>query len=176
MLITFGRDVTIPTGLRITFTGHGAQVSIGSNTSISGHFVLAEDSKIIIGSNVGTTAGVDLHADKKRKVVIGNSCIVGRLAVFTTDYHAVFDRTTKEKINPSQDVIIGNNVWIALGVFIMKGVTIEDFAVVGSRSVVTKSLPGYSLCAGIPAKVIRENIVWSPENCELFPEYLAPYC
>ena len=55
---------------------------------------------------------------------------------------------------------IGNHVWIGENSMVLKGVTIGDGVVIAASSVVTRDIPPHSLVAGIPAKVIRENIEW----------------
>lgn len=50
-------------------------------------------------------------------------------------------------------VAVGNDVWIGNGVRIMQGVTIGDGAVIGTGAVVTKDVPPYAICTGVPAKV-----------------------
>ena len=55
---------------------------------------------------------------------------------------------------------IGNNVWIGSNVIILKGVTIGDGAVVAAGAVVTKNIPPKCLAGGVPAKILKENIVW----------------
>ena len=55
------------------------------------------------------------------------------------------------------DVIIGNDVWIGAESIIMSGVTIGDGAVVGARSVITKSIDPYAIWAGNPACFIRKR-------------------
>ncbi|SDY85830.1 CatB-related O-acetyltransferase [Nitrosomonas sp. Nm33] len=57
--------------------------------------------------------------------------------------------------------IIGNDVWIGHGAFILPGVTIGNGAVVAAMSVVTKDVPEYAVVAGSPAKVVRYRF---PEN------------
>jgi acetyltransferase-like isoleucine patch superfamily enzyme len=52
-------------------------------------------------------------------------------------------------------VTIGSDVWIGAGCKILGGVTIGDGCVVGAGSVVTKSLPPYSISVGNPAKVVK---------------------
>ena len=55
------------------------------------------------------------------------------------------------------DIVIGNDVWIGYEAVVMQGVRIGDGAVIGSRAVVTKDVPPYSIVGGIPAKVIRKR-------------------
>lgn len=57
-------------------------------------------------------------------------------------------------------IIIGDYVWIAKNVIVLKGVTIGNGAVVAAGSVVTKNVPEKCLVAGNPAKIIKENIEW----------------
>ena len=53
------------------------------------------------------------------------------------------------------NITIGNDVWIGYEAVIMSGVTIGDGAVIGSRAVVTKDVPPYTVVGGIPAKFIK---------------------
>jgi acetyltransferase-like isoleucine patch superfamily enzyme len=55
------------------------------------------------------------------------------------------------------DIIVGNDVWIGYDATIMSGVTIGDGCVIGARSLVTKSLPSYTICGGTPCHVIRNR-------------------
>lgn len=53
--------------------------------------------------------------------------------------------------------VIGNDVWIAAGASILRGVTIGDGAVIGAGAVVTKDVEPYSIIAGVPAKKIGQR-------------------
>lgn len=55
------------------------------------------------------------------------------------------------------DIVIGNDVWIGYEAVIMAGVTIGDGAIIGSRAVVTKDVPPYTIVGGVPAKPIRKR-------------------
>jgi acetyltransferase-like isoleucine patch superfamily enzyme len=50
---------------------------------------------------------------------------------------------------------ISNNVWCGANVVITTGVTVGERCVIGANSVVTQSLPPYSIAAGAPARVLR---------------------
>jgi acetyltransferase-like isoleucine patch superfamily enzyme len=51
---------------------------------------------------------------------------------------------------------VGDNVWCGANVVITSGVTVGERCVIGANSVVTQDLPACSICAGAPAKVLRE--------------------
>lgn len=53
---------------------------------------------------------------------------------------------------------IGNEVFIASGARILGDVTIGDGALIGANAVVIHSVPPRSIAAGVPARIIRENI------------------
>ncbi|NDO46538.1 CatB-related O-acetyltransferase [Clostridium sp. MD294] len=55
------------------------------------------------------------------------------------------------------DIVIGNDVWIGYEAVILAGVTIGDGAIIGTRAVVTKDVPPYTIVAGVPAKIIRKR-------------------
>lgn len=55
------------------------------------------------------------------------------------------------------DIIIGNDVWIGYEAVILSGVTIGDGAIIGTRAVVTKDVPPYTIVGGVPAKPIRKR-------------------
>jgi len=70
-----------------------------------------------------------------------------------------------DKIRPSgcaiaydrfeEETLIGNDVWIASGAVITRGVTVGDGAVIGANAVVTTDIPPYAIVGGVPAKVIK---------------------
>lgn len=55
------------------------------------------------------------------------------------------------------DIIIGNDVWIGYEAVILAGVTVGDGAIIGTRAVVTKDVPPYTIVGGVPAKPIRKR-------------------
>lgn len=55
------------------------------------------------------------------------------------------------------DIVIGNDVWIGYEAVIMAGVTIGDGAIIGTRAVVTKDVPPYTIVGGVPAREIRRR-------------------
>jgi virginiamycin A acetyltransferase len=71
------------------------------------------------------------------------------IAALCCGYAPYFDAKSKGHIE------IGNDVWIGLNVIILSGVKIGDGVVIAAGSVVTKSIPAYSIYGGVPAKFIK---------------------
>jgi serine acetyltransferase len=53
---------------------------------------------------------------------------------------------------------IGNGVYIGAGSQVLGGIKVADGAVIGAGSVVVKDVPGNSVVAGNPAKVVRSRV------------------
>ena len=58
-------------------------------------------------------------------------------------------------IEPKNDCIIGNDVWIGSHVIIMRGEVIGDGAILAAGSVITKNVLPYSITAGVPGKHLK---------------------
>ncbi|MFZ8967362.1 MAG: acyltransferase, partial [Ilumatobacteraceae bacterium] len=60
---------------------------------------------------------------------------------------------------------IGDGSWLGTGTVVLPGASIGRHVAVGANSVVTGSLPDYSVAVGAPARVIRQYSAdsgWSP--------------
>ena len=55
------------------------------------------------------------------------------------------------------DIVIGNDVWIGYEAVVLAGVTIGDGAIIGTRAVVKKNVPPYTIVGGVPAKPIKKR-------------------
>lgn len=88
------------------------------------------------------------------KIVTGNDVSIGPRASILSLGHDPRSRTFADR---GGDVAIGDWVWIGYEALILPGITIGEGAVVGARSVVTRSIDPYCIVAGNPARVIGER-------------------
>lgn len=65
------------------------------------------------------------------------------------------------------DIAIGSDVWIGYEAVILAGVTIGDGSVIGTRAVVTRNVPPYTIVGGTPA---RRSAALSAERFDALPE------
>ncbi|MEG0692843.1 MAG: CatB-related O-acetyltransferase [Oscillospiraceae bacterium] len=110
------------------------------------------------------------------RLMIGNFCSIacGAKFLFTSANHTMkslstypfplfFEQWGLDKANVTEawdnkgDIMIGNDVWIGYEAVILSGVTIGDGAIIGTRAVVTKDVPPYTIVGGVPAKPIRRR-------------------
>jgi len=55
----------------------------------------------------------------------------------------------------TKPIRIGDQAWICAEAFVHPGITIGEGAVAGARSVVTKDLPAWTICAGVPCRPLK---------------------
>jgi serine acetyltransferase len=90
------------------------------------------------------------------KVEIGNYVLISwDVNIIEYDYHAPGGGQPEPR-----PIIIEDEVWIGARSIITKGITIGKGSIIGAGSVVTKSVPPYSLAAGNPARVIKKIHSW----------------
>jgi acetyltransferase-like isoleucine patch superfamily enzyme len=54
------------------------------------------------------------------------------------------------------EIVIGDGCWIGANVVITAGLTIGKYCVIAAGSVVTKSVPDFSIVAGNPARLLKQ--------------------
>ncbi|MGH8810354.1 MAG: acyltransferase [Advenella sp.] len=135
----------------------------GKSSYIRGRYFVGSGSSICIGESTAINRHLLMTAMEGASITIGKECLISDVSISTTDWHSIIDVETGERINPAKDIIIENSVWIGEGVTINKGVTIGHNSIIGAKSVVTKPVKPNSIAAGVPAKIIKEGIVWKRE-------------
>lgn len=139
------------------------EIIIGNKVRLSGRSSIAFNSKygvplLEIGDN--TFIGHQSHFAIAKRVTIGKNCfIASSVRIIDNDGHPSnpiqrrqHEPVPEEGIKP---VIIGDDVWLGSEALILKGVTIGNNAIIGTRAVVTKDVPENAIVAGNPAKVIK---------------------
>lgn len=95
---------------------------------------------IKIGSHVMFAPGVNLH---------GGDHVMNQIGMY-------MDQVQKE-FGQDPDLVVEDDVWIGANAIILGGVTIGRGAVIGAGTIVTKSIPPYSIYVGNPGRVIKKR-------------------
>lgn len=105
-----------------------------------------------LADECGIAKGAILYT--QGKIIVGKRAVISQGAHLVTGTHdygrAGFPLVTSP-------IYIGDHAWIAAEAFIHPGVTIGEGCVVGARSVVTKNMPEWFVCAGHPCKPLKER-------------------
>ncbi|MEF9940576.1 MAG: acyltransferase [Clostridium sp.] len=151
----------------IYIVGNNNTIEIGENTHITNGELWIEDdnNKIIIGSNTSLCGKIHLACIEGCTIAIGDNCLFSSDIVFRTgDSHSILD-LDGNRINPAQDIIVKNHVWIGNKVIVTKGASIAENSIVGTGAIVTKKFDETNVViTGVPAKITKENINWSVER------------
>lgn len=98
------------------------------------------------------------------RLEIGSDCMISsHVQIRTGDSHSIFDMEGN-RINKARNIIISNKVWLGEGCKILKGVFLGEQTVVSTGAIVTKTFMGNQLIGGIPAKILKKGIRWTPER------------
>lgn len=100
--------------------------------------------------------------EPKSKCTIGKDCMFANdIDIRTGDSHSIIDIISQKRINHAENVSIADHVWVGAHTSILKGSSLAPNSIVATRSVVTKRFKeGGVIIAGIPAKVVKQNITW----------------
>jgi len=111
-----------------------------------------KEAVIHIGEATNIMNGTEIFA--VNRVRLGKRCLVGaRTVILDSDFHGLHPRQ-RGSAGVSKPVEIRDNVWIGMGVMILKGVTIGKDAVIGASCVVTKDVPAGAIVIGNPMRIV----------------------
>ncbi len=134
--LRIGEGTLLEPGCWLTLSPE-ARITIGEGCFLNRETMLAASELIEIGDHV----------------MFANHCFVGDSE---HRYDDLDKPVTWQGFEPKGPTRIGSNCWFGVGCVVTGGVEIGDRCVIGSNSVVTRDIPGGTIAAGAPAKVIRE--------------------
>lgn len=186
------KPLILGNGNVVSFVPKGVQIEIyGDNNKVEiDPSVKKWDGRIVIG-NPGTNTPthnclvrigknsdsngvwIDLLEDNSA-VIIGNNCMLSwNIHIFASDSHTIYDAKTKKLLNWGKEIIIGDNVWVAMDCTVLKNSFIAKNCVVGASAVVAgKFTEENCVIAGNPAKVVKRGVAWDRRRPK---EYIAQY-
>lgn len=153
---------------KIFIQGNNNSIIIGRNNNLNYLELWIEDNdgSIILHNTITVAGRTQLAVIEGSRIEIGNNCLFSSdVFVKTGDSHSIFDSFTKQRINVSKDVFIGDRVWLGHRATVLKGVKLDSDIVVGTGAIVSKSINKSNVViAGIPAKIVKENVYWQNER------------
>lgn len=133
----------------------GARIELLPGGPIPPSLEIGDDVSVEQSVHIGCMHRIQI----RDRVTIAARCTI---LDFSHPYEDVEDESSlvTRVTNDPAPVEIGEGSFLGTGVVILPGVKLGKRCVVGANSVVTRSMPDYTVCAGAPAKPIRR---YSPQ-------------
>jgi acetyltransferase-like isoleucine patch superfamily enzyme len=144
-LVIIGKNSILHSTM-VRIRGNNNMINVGSNCTIGpkcSFWIEGNNIEITIRDNCSFTSSVHFNAQENgSKILVGDDCMFSNnIIVRTSDSHPIYDIITGKRINHAKSVFIGSHVWIAPNSKVMKGAIINDGAIIGSDTIVTKEIP-----------------------------------
>jgi acetyltransferase-like isoleucine patch superfamily enzyme len=112
-------------------------LSIGDGTGISQYCFIGARGYVRIGKNVQCGPRITIYAENHN---------------FDDASHPIHEQGVRR-----EGITIEDDCWLGTGCIILDGVKVGKGSVIAAGCVVTKSVPPYSIVAGVPGRVIRKR-------------------
>jgi acetyltransferase-like isoleucine patch superfamily enzyme len=155
--IKIGSKTHVYPGVRIE-TRYGGKIEIGKESEIlDGVLVLTYGGDIKIGNFCSINPYTIIYGHGG--TTIGNNVLIAGHCMIIPGNHNFLDCDIPigRQGHTAKGIVIGDDVWISHGCSILDGVTIGKGSIIGAGSVVTSSLPPYSIAVGVPAKIKKNR-------------------
>ncbi len=137
------------------FAEPGRPIFIGDNSYIAADCVI--HGPVTIGKNVSINHHVTMDGGSRGIIIGDNSRIAAHCQLYAFNHGMQADKLISEQATKSRGIHIGRDVWLGAHVGIVDGVIIEDYAVAGMGSQVTRNVDAFKIVAGNPARVIGDR-------------------
>jgi len=165
-------------GRRFGAFGEGSIICFPATSLMNERFIEIGENTMI-GPHVALSAGMAPGQEclSQPVVRIGDRCLIGRGSgivghfsidigddvwtghhVYITDQNHGYDNVDipiSQQSMPEKPVRIGSGSWLGHGTVVLPGADIGEHVVIGANSVVTGSIPSFSVAVGVPARVVK---------------------
>jgi acetyltransferase-like isoleucine patch superfamily enzyme len=143
-------------------------IILRKNAFVSGAELWVEDNGCHLEIGEKTFVGHHSHlacTENGSRLSVGSNCMISSyVQIRTGDSHSIMDGEGN-RLNPAQSVVVGNRVWIGEGARLLKGASLNEDTIVATGSIVTKEFTQKRiLIGGVPADVIKEDVIWDSER------------
>jgi len=139
--------------------GEKAELVVGERVTIyPGVIIRAEAGKIVLGDNVSLGPGVRIYEPRGGVYIGNNSLIAGGVSMCGVSHgFKDIDRPIREQPHKSERIDIGEDTWIGMNAVINPGVQIGGHSIIGSGSVVTRSIEAWGIAYGVPCRRVNDR-------------------
>lgn len=149
----------------ISFEGDNSLIYLSENIYPITLFV-QNNSTVFIGKNNKIISKIIINIQENQNFIMGDDGIIGSgVNIRTSDGFGIYDCNTKNRINITESIFIGDHVWLDYASYISGGVKIGSGAIIGNHSYVPpqSKIPSNTYCLGNPAKITKNKVFFTKE-------------
>jgi acetyltransferase-like isoleucine patch superfamily enzyme len=128
-------------------------MKIGKETKVVGPLYIGTVAQLSIGDECWIGSGFKVYGNGE--VIIGDKCDFAPDVAFVTGSHEIGDEERRAGQGVSYVIEVGNGCWIGARVTILGNIKVSNSSVIGTCSLLNKSIPSNVIAVGVPAKIIR---------------------
>ncbi|MFM7267323.1 MAG: acyltransferase [Cyanobium sp.] len=139
--------------------GERARLRLGERNTFYPHVLIRlAEGWMETGRDVSFGPGVKIY-ETRAGLQIGDDCMLAAGVCISGVQHGIDDLSRPMRQQPvlALPVILEDDVWIGMNAVVQPGVTIGAHSVIGAGSVVTRSIPAWSIAHGVPCRVQRSR-------------------
>ena len=156
----------------INFVGNNALVYLSyTEKDYVLEVYVRHDSTIFIGKNNEIGVPFSINVQESQNLIIGEDNVIGNdVFIRTIDTYPIYDMDSKERINYSDSVFIGDHVWIDHFTYISRGARIGSGSIVGVHSFIPPYAIVYSnnYVLGNPIVVVEKDVFFTKNFVGIF--------
>jgi acetyltransferase-like isoleucine patch superfamily enzyme len=138
---------------------HDGRLEIGAHALLEPDVWITAPGSARVRIGAGTFLNLGVMVAAMELVEIGSHCMFANGCLITDADHRFDDPNRPvpwQGFTTKGPTRVGDNVWCGAHVVITSGVTVGERSVIGANSVVTDTIPPFSVAAGVPARVLRQ--------------------
>lgn len=153
----FGNIRMLGGGCAVLFAG------LGTGYIALQDLFLRSDGQLVLWCPEATAVGVSVELEGEgRCLVVGDDALLSAgIWIRNHDMHAIHDLATGERIDRTPvDTILERHVWIGQSATLQGCERIGAGSIVGAHSLAKGLVPGCTVVAGVPVRILREGTSW----------------
>lgn len=151
----------------LSFEGDNSLIYLSSSKfSYPLILVVNSDSTVFFGKDNSIFSPFNAGVQESQNLIIGDDGLIfSGVNIRTSDAHAIYNANSKDRINFSESVFIGDHVWLGHLAYISRGVHIGSGAIIGNKSFLSPNckVSSNTYMLGNPAKVFEDNVFFTKD-------------
>lgn len=156
----------------INFNGDNAIVYLSiTDSEYNLELYIYNTSLVFIGKNNKLDSNLNITVKEHQNIIIGSDCVLGKnVSIRAADDFPIYDLESKQRVNYSKSVFIGDHVYLGDYSYISSGTKIGSGAIVENKTFIPKNFIGFSntFILGNPAQITPKEVFFTSDSLDTY--------